>query len=52
MCEFWTPTQLRLWVATKQGREIRWVLLRLLIAVLIGEQLLALRLSYHPEVAK
>jgi hypothetical protein len=34
------------------GREIRWVLLGLLIAVLIGEQLLALRLSYHPEVAK
>ncbi len=34
------------------GREVRWVLLGLLIAVLIGEQLLALRLSYHPEVAK
>lgn len=34
------------------GREIRWVLLALLIAVLIAEQLLALRLSYHPEVAR
>ena len=34
------------------GRELRWLLLGLLIAVLIAEQLLALRLSYHPEVAK
>ena len=34
------------------GREIRWVLLALLIAVLIGEQLLALRLSYHPGAAR
>lgn len=34
------------------GREIRWVLLGLLIVVLMAEQLLALRLSYHPEVAR
>jgi hypothetical protein len=34
------------------GRELRWLLLGLLIATLIAEQLLALRLSYHPEVAK
>jgi hypothetical protein len=34
------------------GRELRWVLLGLLIAALIAEQLLALRLSYHPEVAR
>lgn len=31
------------------GREVRWVLIGLLIVTLIGEQLLALRLSYHPE---
>jgi len=34
------------------GREIRWVLLGLLIAALTAEQLLALRLSYHPEVSR
>ncbi len=34
------------------GRELRWLLLGLLIATLVAEQLLALRLSYHPEVAK
>ena len=34
------------------GRELRWVLLGLLIATLVAEQLLALRLSYHPEVAR
>jgi hypothetical protein len=34
------------------GRELRWLLLGLLIATLIAEQLLALRLSYHPEVAR
>jgi hypothetical protein len=34
------------------GREVRWVLLGLLIAALTAEQLLALRLSYHPEVAR
>ncbi len=34
------------------GRELRWVLLGLLAAVLIGEQLISLRLSYHPEVAR
>jgi|GEM_PF-214200 len=33
---------------SEAGREIRWVLLGLLIATLIAEQLLALRLSYHP----
>jgi len=32
--------------------ELRWVLLGLLAAVLIGEQLISLRLSYHPEVAR
>jgi len=34
------------------GREVRWVLIGLLIAALIAEQLLALRLSYHPEVGR
>ena len=34
------------------GREVRWVLLGLLIAALMAEQLLALRLSYHPEVGR
>lgn len=33
---------------SEAGREIRWVLLGLLVAILIAEQLLALRLSYHP----
>ena len=33
-----------------QGRELRWILIALLILVLICEQLLALRLSFHPEV--
>jgi hypothetical protein len=37
---------------SEAGREIRWVLLGLLIVVLIAEQLLALRLSYHPEVVR
>jgi hypothetical protein len=32
------------------GRELRWVLLGVLIAVLVAEQLLALRLSFHPAV--
>ena len=32
------------------GRELRWVLLGGLVVVLIAEQLLALRLSFHPEV--
>lgn len=36
---------------SEAGRELRWLLLGLLIAVLISEQILALRLSYHPEVA-
>ncbi len=31
------------------GRELRWVLLGSLVAVLICEQLLSLRLSFHPE---
>lgn len=34
------------------GREVRWVLLGLLILVLTAEQLLALRLSYHPEATR
>lgn len=37
---------------SEAGRELRWLLLGLLIATLVAEQLLALRLSYHPEVAK
>lgn len=32
------------------GRELRWILLGALVVVLIAEQLLALRLSFHPEV--
>ena len=32
------------------GRELRWMLLTILILVLIGEQLLSLRMSHHPEV--
>ena len=35
-----------------KGRELRWILLGLLIAILISEQLLSLRMSYHPEVVK
>ena len=31
------------------GREMRWFLLGLLIFVLICEQLLSLRMSFHPE---
>ena len=34
------------------GREVRWVLLGLLMLTLIAEQLISLRLSYHPEVAR
>lgn len=34
------------------GREVRWILLSLLIVALVAEQLLALRLSYHPEVMR
>ena len=34
------------------GRELRWLLLGLLVLTLIAEQLLALRLSYHPEAAR
>ncbi|MCA9008732.1 MAG: BatA domain-containing protein [Planctomycetaceae bacterium] len=33
---------------SQAGRELRWLLLGLLIATLVAEQLLALRLSYHP----
>lgn len=32
------------------GREMRWFLLGLLISVLVCEQLLSLRMSFHPEV--
>jgi hypothetical protein len=35
--------------ASDAGREMRWVLIGLLIAVLIGEQLLSLRMSFHAE---
>lgn len=34
---------------TDAGREMRWLLLGLLIAVLVAEQLLSLKVSYHPE---
>ena len=32
------------------GREMRWFLLGLLLAILVAEQLLSLRMSFHPEV--
>lgn len=35
--------------ASDAGRELRRLMLMLLLAVMIGEQLLSLRLSYHPE---
>ena len=35
---------------SEPGRELRWMLLTILILVLIGEQLLSLRMSHHPEV--
>lgn len=31
------------------GREVRWLLIGLLLVVLCAEQLLSLRMSYHPE---
>jgi hypothetical protein len=34
------------------GRELRWVLLGLLAAVLVCEQLISLKLSYHPEAGR
>jgi len=34
------------------GRELRWILLGLLAVVLIADQLVSLRLSYHPEAAQ
>ncbi|MEP3477650.1 MAG: BatA domain-containing protein [Fuerstiella sp.] len=34
------------------GRELRWLLLGSLVVVLVAEQLLSLRLSFHPEAAK
>jgi len=37
--------------ASDAGREMRWFLLALLILVLVAEQLLSLRLSFHPEVS-
>lgn len=36
--------------ASDAGREMRWFLIGLLIVVLICEQLLSLRMSFHPEV--
>ncbi len=36
--------------ASDAGREMRWLLLGLLIFALVGEQLLSLRMSFHPEV--
>lgn len=35
--------------ASDAGREMRWFLIGLLIVVLICEQLLSLRMSFHPE---
>ncbi len=49
MFEFWTPTRLRRSVAGDKGREFRWVILGVLIAVLVAEQLMSLRMSFHPE---
>lgn len=37
---------------TDTGRELRWLMLGLLVFVLVAEQLLSLRLSFHPEAAK
>lgn len=37
---------------TDTGRDLRWMLLGLLVLVLVAEQLLSLRLSFHPEAAK
>lgn len=34
---------------TDAGRELRWILIGLLVVVLLCEQLLSLRLSFHPE---
>ncbi len=51
MCEFWKPILQTHLGGSAAGRELRWLLLGLLIATLIFEQLLALRLSYHPEPA-
>lgn len=34
------------------GREIRWVLLGLLVAAMLLEQVVSLRLSHHPEPAR
>lgn len=36
--------------ADDTGRELRWVLLGALLAVMVVEQQLSLRLSFHPEV--
>lgn len=33
----------------ERGRELRWTLLAILILLLLAEQLLSLRMSYHPE---
>jgi len=38
--------------AADSGRELRWVLLGLLILVLLAEQQLSLRMSCHPETAR
>lgn len=40
------------WIHGQQaGQEIHDVILLVLLAVLLGEQLLAMRLSFHPKVA-
>lgn len=36
--------------ASDAGREMRWFLIGMLIVVLVCEQLLSLRMSFHPEV--
>ncbi|MEQ9408536.1 MAG: BatA domain-containing protein [Fuerstiella sp.] len=36
--------------ASDAGRELRWLVLGLLLAALVCEQILSLHMSYHPEV--
>ncbi|MCA9061531.1 MAG: BatA and WFA domain-containing protein [Planctomycetaceae bacterium] len=38
--------------ASDAGRELRWILLLLLLGILIAEQLLSLHMSYHPGSAQ
>ena len=36
--------------SSDSGRELRWLIIALLLIVLIAEQLMSLRMSFHPEV--